>query len=1171
MKRFLSLIAAGALCLSANALTIKQTQGWFESGCVKWEPVTGATDYNVYVSPSSNESWTKLDKELVRQYPSYYRADAVGLKAGDYMFKVEAVNGSSVIDSETSGSFTATAHDRSGFAHVGMPGGVGAYKNDGTLKDGAKVLYVWADNAKTVSTNVTGATSNPCVGLQTILDAYQKGQDVTPLDIRIIGTVKAGDLDKMSSSAEGLQIKGKSAYSEMPITVEGIGDDAAISGFGILIRNCKGTEFRNFAIMLCMDDCLSLDTENSNVWIHNMDFFYGNTGGDTDQAKGDGTVDLKGKTKNVTVSYNHFYDSGKSSLGGMKPEISSTMHTYHHNWFDHSDSRHPRIRTQFFHIYNNYYDGVSKYGVGATSGEKTDNDNKIGGSALVEANYFRNTKYPFLISKQGTDAEGDGTFSGEPGGIIKAYNNTIINARRVKYNTGSMTTYNWDAVLVTDRTAEVTAKCLSGYEYNNAADLLARTSYIENKMDAPEDVPAVVTGALGAGRMNHGDFIWEFDNSKQDENYDVIKDLKSSMTGYQSTLVGFADGNKISNGGATVYVVGGDGVGISDEQNDSYIPSWGKGQIVTDVEGGTTPDPDDTGDDVTFDEEPYIASADGSDFFWFGENADQTNVWLTDGTITVTTGTGVNKDGNVPKSSFQPTYAGNDKYKAEHIGSLQLGQATVAGDLDGGYCTIYCPQGISTFKINTLRTGSTYYTVQKSTDGTNFTTVSTITKEANGIVEKDFSTALRDLEGNPVWVRIINGSNGGLNIHGVRICQPLIESDDLQTADLTKVNETSIALNLVGVNTTYTLAKTTDYTTSSTGEITYASSNAKVATVSAEGVITAVGAGSANITLTQAADDTYKTGKIVFAVKVTDNRAASALALTSEAEVTISMDDEDKTSQIAVTGAAGSVTYSSDKTSVATVSAEGVITAVAAGTAVITITDAGNATTLPGKLTVTVTVEASEQDGGDEGDIEDDPTSAESVICHFTDNNPSSDMVVKVVGNYSTSKGTVTYDGTDYKYCIKMEKDTKITITPTFDCTVTLYFVNEKGSQFVLDGTTVSFDENGLFEFEASFGTTYTVTKKDTNHLFLVVFTPKPSEEETLQGDVDGNGKVEQADADLLVKILLEQEKATEGANVDGSEDKDINVADLTKLIEILKKEEVTFPQPKDDDDVEFD
>lgn len=1149
MKRFLSLIAAGALCLSANALTITQTQGWFESGCVQWKPVTGATDYNVYVSPSTNESWTKLDKELVRQYPSYYRADAVGLKAGDYMFKVEAVKGSSVMSGETATSnpFTATAHDRSGFAHVGMPGGVGAYKNDGTLKDGAKVLYVWADNAKTVSTNVAGATSNPCVGLQTILDAYQKGQDVTPLDIRIIGTVKAGDLDKMSSSAEGLQIKGKSAYSEMPITVEGIGDDAAISGFGILIRNCKGTEFRNFAIMLCMDDCLSLDTENSNVWIHNMDFFYGNTGGDADQAKGDGTVDLKGKTKNVTVSYNHFYDSGKSSLGGMKPEISSTMHTYHHNWFDHSDSRHPRIRTQFFHIYNNYYDGVSKYGVGATSGEKTDNDNKIGGSALVEANYFRNTKYPFLISKQGTDAEGEGTFSGEPGGVIKAYNNTIINARRVKYNTGSMTTYNWDAVLVTDRTAEVTAKCLSGYEYNNAADLLARTSYIENKMDAPEDVPAVVTGALGAGRMNHGDFIWEFDNSEQDENYKVVSDLKESMTDYKSTLVGLADGTKISNGGATTYFVGGDGVGKSDEENDSYVPLWGNGQIVTDVEGGSTPDPDDTGDDSEDAAEPEIVIGTDGDYFWINEqNATQVNGYIASSVITMDEASG-----------FKPTVTVKDssgKVCSDKTGSLQLNKET-------GNAIFYNEDGIARMDFYLARTGSMSGSILGSNDGAEFTEIKTYSA-SKGIAE--ISVASNE---NYKYYKITNTATGSLHIQGIRLYQPVVESDDLQPADLTKVNEITIALNLVGENTTYTLVPTTDYTTSSTGEITYASSNAKVATVSAEGVITAVGAGSANITLTQAADDTYKTGKITFAVTVTDNRAASALKLTSDAAVTLKM-GESESSQIAIEGAAGAVTYKSSNPSVATVSDAGLITAKGAGEATITISDAGSETVKPGTpLSVKVTVEAADEEGGDEGDEgddEDDPTSTEKVICHFLENTPSSDMV-KFTGNYSNTKGTISYDGTDYGICAKIETGTEIPITPTFDCTITFIF-DSASKRLKIDGTTYTTNANKEYSFEATAGTTYTFAKGDAMCLFLVIFTPK-----SVQGDVDGNGKVEQADAELLVKILLEQEKATEGANVDGSEDKDINVADLTKLIEILKKEEVTFPQPKDDDDVEFD
>ena len=41
----------------------------------------------------------------------------------------------------------------------------------------------------------------------------------------------------LGSSAEGLQIKGKS--QEMNLTIEGVGRDATIHGFGMLIRNSK--------------------------------------------------------------------------------------------------------------------------------------------------------------------------------------------------------------------------------------------------------------------------------------------------------------------------------------------------------------------------------------------------------------------------------------------------------------------------------------------------------------------------------------------------------------------------------------------------------------------------------------------------------------------------------------------------------------------------------------------------------------------------------------------------------------------------------------------------------------------------------------------------------------------------------------------------------------------
>lgn len=54
------------------------------------------------------------------------------------------------------------------------------------------------------------------------------------LDFRIVGCVTADDVDHFSSSAEGIQLKGKSAYTEMNITIEGVGEDAAVQGFVFL-------------------------------------------------------------------------------------------------------------------------------------------------------------------------------------------------------------------------------------------------------------------------------------------------------------------------------------------------------------------------------------------------------------------------------------------------------------------------------------------------------------------------------------------------------------------------------------------------------------------------------------------------------------------------------------------------------------------------------------------------------------------------------------------------------------------------------------------------------------------------------------------------------------------------------------------------------------------------
>lgn len=521
----------------AGVIQITEAKGWQESAYLKWAPFEGASSYNVYVDDK------KIDAQLIRQYASYYRADVLGLKAGTYSVKVVPVNaeGTEIAGANTASNLVVKSYNREGFAHFKYDG-VGAYNNDGTLKAGAKVLYITAKTAKTVSTTVNTGKSETITGLQSIIDAYSKGKDKTPIAFRIIGKVSLSDLDHISSSAEGLQIKG----ATMNMTFEGVGDDATVYGFGFLLREAESVEFRNFAIMRCLDDAMSLDTDNSHVWIHNMDLFYGKKGGAADQAKGDGTVDIKGDSKYVTVAYNRFWDNGKASMCGMKSETGENWITYHHNWFDHSDSRMARVRTMSVHMYNNYYQHCDVYGIGATSGS----------SVFMESNYFDATKRPIMSSLQGTDAMGDGTFSGEKGGLIKAYGNVFANKPdNFSYITYANNNTSFDAYEVSAPSEQVPSSVktlVGGTSYNNF-DTNSSLMYAY-AADKAEDVPAIVEGFYGAGRLNHGDidFVIPDETVVTNGHQQPWPALASILDAYTSGVVKvFGESNATGEGGST--------------------------------------------------------------------------------------------------------------------------------------------------------------------------------------------------------------------------------------------------------------------------------------------------------------------------------------------------------------------------------------------------------------------------------------------------------------------------------------------------------------------------------------------------------------------------------------------------------------------------------------------
>lgn len=135
---------------------IDSVEGNFESLNVIFE---GSATTTVQYKKAADGNWLTVDKELVRALDgNTARVDILGLAAGAYNVKVGST--------ELPAPVTVNAYDRSGYAHFNRKSsepaytGVGAYNDDGTLKDNALVIYVTESNRNTVMRDLAATDSD---------------------------------------------------------------------------------------------------------------------------------------------------------------------------------------------------------------------------------------------------------------------------------------------------------------------------------------------------------------------------------------------------------------------------------------------------------------------------------------------------------------------------------------------------------------------------------------------------------------------------------------------------------------------------------------------------------------------------------------------------------------------------------------------------------------------------------------------------------------------------------------------------------------------------------------------------------------------------------------------------------------------------------------------------
>lgn len=112
------------------------------------------------------------------------------------------------------------------------------------------------------------------------------------------------------------------------------------------------------------------------------------------------------------------------------------------------------------------------------------------------------------------------------------------------------------------------------------------------------------------------------------------------------------------------------------------------------------------------------------------------------------------------------------------------------------------------------------------------------------------------------------------------------------------------------------------------------------------------------------------------------------------------------------------------------------------------------------------------------------PVNAATTVTHnFTTSGKNSSFFT-IVGNLSTSKGTVTYNGLTLTQCLKIESSTSISFSTTGNSTLKLIFDSDENDRIKIDGTNRTIS-NGVLSVSLAAGA-HTISKADVANLYYI-------------------------------------------------------------------------------------